>query len=413
MKKGRVFAAIIYYLFTFSLGILMALFLPYLLYFYSESVNYIQDELESGNYANALSIVGGYYDDRYVFEQKFDGGGIVLFTAITLEEGVDAEGEVLADRYVRNSYAGFLYGAGDYLVTKTEDNKTKIIVVDIDGAEHSVEILNTNTDGDDNDTKDTVATLLQNSFLFVDLTEEVKSIARIKFVDCDGDIYQQFEIETPLDFGEKFFEDVKPFVELYNAERPDTEEGVAALENELAKTGDAFLALDEHYKMSTDGVVQSKADTKSAIIVVVYFVAIYIIGDFLVGGRYILKFFKFLNRKVFKIKINRKAPKYKEAFGHDYFCKVTLSADVSEADDFNESVQVRYSNENGEIEFSLLKSNGYKQTLSVKAGDYVNLWVDINTDYATQDLPDTLEVEGFQKEITFKIIKREKFKSEE
>lgn len=412
MKKGRIFAAIIYYLFTFSLGILMALFLPYLLYYYSESVNYIQDQLESGNYANALSIVGGYYDDRYVFEQKFDGGGVVLFPAITLTEGVDDEGSAIADRYVRASYAGFLYGADDYIVTKTENNKTKIVIVDLEGTECTVEILNTNTDGDDNDTKDTVATLLQNSFLFLDLTqEEVKSIAQIKFIDCDGDIYQQFELS--LDFGEDFFNDVKPFVDQYNSDYPDTETGMNEFETELATLGDAFLAKNEHYKMSADGVVQSKADTKSAIIVVVYFVVVYIIGDFLVGGRYILKFFRFLNKKVFKIKINRKAPKYKETFGHDYFCKVTLVGDVSQVPEFNESVQVRYSNENGEAVFPLSKSNGYKHTLSIKAGDYVNLWVDINTEYATQDLPDTLEAEGYQKEIIFKIINREKFKSEE
>lgn len=408
MNKSRIFAAIIYYLCTFTLGILMALFLPYMLYYYSESVNYIQDELESGNYANAMSIVGGYYDDRYVFDSKFNKGGIVLFSAITLTDGVDADGNTISDRCVRPSYAGFLYGAGDYSVTKSEDNQTKVIVTDLEGNTHTVQILNA-----DEENSNTIGTLDSNEFVYLDFTrEEVGSIAKLEFIDCDGNVYQRFELS--LKFDEKFFEDVQPFVEFYNSDYTSYEGGVEAFENQLGVLGNEFTAKDTHYCMSTDGVVQSKADTKSAIIVVVYFVSIYIIGDFLVGPRYILKFARFLNRKVFKIKPRKqKAPKYSEAFGHDYNCKVTLEADISELEDFSESVQVRYSNETNEAVFNLMKANGYKSTISTKAGEYVNLWVDMNAEYATQDLPDTLEAEGYQKTILFKIIKREKFKSEE
>lgn len=408
MKKGRIFAAIIYYLCTFSLGILMALFLPYLLYYYNESVNYIQEELESGNYANAFSIVGGYYDDRYVFESKFNKGGIVLFSAITLTDDVDADGNTITDRYVRPAYAGFLYGAGDYSVTKTEDNQTKVIVTDLDGTTHVVEILNAAEDSNN-----TIGTLDLNDFVYLDFTQEdVKSIAKLEFIDCDGNVYQQFELS--LDFSQKFFEDVQPFVEFYNSDYSNYEGGVEAFEQQLGVLGNEFTDKDSHYCMSADGVVQSKADTKAAIIVVVYFVCIYAIGDFLVGPKYILKFFRFLNRKVFKIKPRKqKAPKYNEAFGHDYNCKVTLEANISELEDFSESVQVRYSNETNETVFTLTKANGYKSTISTKAGEYVNLWVDMNAEYATQDLPDTLEAEGYQKTILFKIIKREKFKSEE
>lgn len=410
MKKGRVFAAIVYYLFTFSIGILLALFLPYLLYYYSESVNYIQTELENGNYADAMSIVGGYFDSRCVFEQKNGNGGIVLFPAVTLSDGKDNEDKVIADRYLNYSYAGFLYGVGDYSVTKTSDNQTKIIVTDLDENTHIVSILNTDTDN--NETKDTIATVLQNDFLFLDfIREDVKSIAKIEFIDSDGNTYKQFE--TSLNFCETFFKDVVPFVDLYNADYPEGEAEMNALKVELGKIGNEFLAKDEHYRMSSDGVVKSDADKKSTIIVVVYFVCIYIIGDFLVGGRYILKFFRFLNAKVFKIKIKRKAPKYKETFGHDYICKVTLKADVSNVEDFDGSIQVRYSKDGSEVAFTLLKANEYEQTISIKAGDYMNLWVDIDEKYATQDLPDTLEVEGYQKLITFKILKREEFKSEE
>lgn len=410
MKKGRIFAAIIYYLLTFSLGVLMALFLPYLLYYYSESVSYIQESLESGNYQGAISVVGGYYDDRYVLEEKFDGGGIVLFPAATLLEYTDEEGNTQDDRYLQYSYGGFLYGAGDYAITKTENNQACVRIADKDGAVHTLTILNTDTDG--NGTKDTIATIVQNDFVFLDIAKsEFGSIAKIEFIDCDGNVYKQFECS--LSFEETFFEDVKPFVELYNKEYPEGDEALEALSKELDALSKELLNKDAHYHMSADGVVVSKADTKATIIVVVYFVCVYILGDFIVGGKYILKFFRFLNAKVFKIQFKRKAPKYNEAFGHDYNCKVTMEADVSELEDFDGSIQVRYSNDNGQVEFVLLKANGYQHTLSVRAGEYVNLWVDIAQEYATKDLPDTLVAEGYQKVVKFTIIKREKLKSEE
>lgn len=111
--------------------------------------------------------------------------------------------------------------------------------------------------------------------------------------------------------------------------------------------------------------------------------------------------------KVFKIKPKQKKVKNEETFGHDYFCKLTMTCDVSEVEEFDTSVQVKYSNESGEAQFTLLKSGNYTETKQVKAGDYVNLRVDIDQNYITQGLPETLEVEGYQKQITFKILKRE------
>ena len=138
-----------------------------------------------------------------------------------------------------------------------------------------------------------------------------------------------------------------------------------------------------------------------------YFVGIYVIGDFLVGNRYILKFFRWLLVKVFKVKFKEKPVKNKEAFGHDYYCQVTFVLDPSEVEGFSDSVQIRYSNNDGEISFLLLKEENYTTTVRVKAGTYVNLWIDLDRQYATQNLPETLVVEGFRKALKIKIIKRE------
>lgn len=397
MKKGLVVANIIYYLFTFALGVLLAIFLPYFMMLYGESLKIIETSLQEKNYAQAMSIVGGYYDDRHVLQQDLpNGGGIVLFKAATLYPGADEEGNSVQDMKIHKSYAGFIYGIKDiYKITKTENNKAIINVTDIEGNVHKVNVLDTDTN--DDKTKDTNATCVKSGFMYVDFDKDtLSSIAKIEIVDCDGNVFAS--VDTRLDFSEEFFEDCSAFVNEYNANFKSEKL------NDLNKE---FLGKNEHYKMSSDGVVKSSADKKSAIIVVVYFIGIYLVGDSLIGKRYVIKFFKWVFVKVFKIKPKQKKQKNEQVFGHDYLCKVTMSADVSDVEGFDTSVQVKYSNEGGEAQFTLVKSGGYAETKQVKAGTYVNLWVDIDKNFVTQGLPETLEVEGYQKQITFKIVKRE------
>lgn len=121
MKKGLVIANIIYYLFTFTIGVLLAVFLPYFLMLYGESVSIIEKSLAEKNYSQAIAIVGGYYDDQYVLQQDLQtGGGIVLFKATTLYPGTDEDGNSVQDMRMHKAYAGFIYGIKDiYKVAKT------------------------------------------------------------------------------------------------------------------------------------------------------------------------------------------------------------------------------------------------------------------------------------------------------
>lgn len=397
MKKGLVVANIIYYLFTFTIGVLLAVFLPYFMMLYGESLSIIEKSLSEKNYTQAMSIVGGYYDDRYVLQQDFSsGGGIVLFKAATLYPGADDKGNSVQDMYMHKAYAGFIYGIKDiYKITENENNNAKINVTDLEGNVHKVEVLDTDSNGDSS--KDTNSTYTKNGFIYVDFDQAtLSSIAKIELIDCDGTVFAS--IEANLDYGEEFFADCNEFIAEYNA---------SFKSDKLSDLNSKLLAKDEHYKKSSDGVVKSSADKKSAIIVVVYFIGIYLVGDSLIGKRYVIRFFKWLFVKVFKIKPKKKKAKQEDAFGHDYFCKLTMSADISDALDLDTSVQVNYSNENGEALFTLTKSANYTETKQIKAGDYVNLRVDLDQNYITQGLPETLEVEGYQKQITFKIVKRE------
>lgn len=250
MKKGLVVANIIYYLFTFTIGVLLAVFLPYFLMLYGESVSIIEKSLAEKNYSQAIAIVGGYYDDQYVLQQDLQtGGGIVLFKAATLYPGTDEDGNSVQDMRMHKAYAGFIYGIKDiYKVAKNDNNNAKINVTDLDGNVHRVEVLDTDSNGDS--IKDTNSTCVKNGFIYVDLDQDtLSSIAKIELIDCDGTVFAS--VDANLDFGEEFFEDCEAFVTEYNADFKS---------DKLSGLNDALLAKNEHYKISSDGVVKSSAD---------------------------------------------------------------------------------------------------------------------------------------------------------
>ncbi len=348
-----------------------------------------------------MVLVGGYFNKEQVFQDNFDdGGGIVLFEAATLVyfDSDDADAPA-SETQLHKSYAGFVYGTiNTYNInTNGGTNNSKMVVVNAEGKSFDVNILDYDMDGDG--TKDSLSTHMQYGFFYIDLDQDTYgSIREIVLIDKDGNEFARVETGD-LTYSEPFFTDVDDFLKEYN--RDYTSDKLTELNTE-------FLAKNENYTISSDGVAQSSADVKSAVIVVVYFVFIYIIGDLLVGERYVIKFFRWLLVKVFKVKFKSK-PAKQETFGHDYYSKVTLVLDVSAISDFSQSVMIRYNNEKGEeIVFSLLKEENYTSTQRVKAGTYVNMWIDIDkTIYSTQNLPETLQVEGYQQAIKIKIIKRE------
>lgn len=397
MKHGKLFAKIVYYLFAFTVGILLAVFLPYILMSDGENLKIMASSLKKGNYSDAMLLVGGYFDDRKVYQESFDnGGGIVLFSSATLvySDSEDVEDET----QIHKSYAGFVYGASDYAVTSDVNNRTKLTVKDAAGVIHDVTLIDSDSNGDK--TKDTIGTLYTNGFFFIDLDADTfPSLRELTFYDKDGKVYR--EVSLDLNYDQQFFTDVNDFLEEYNRDYKS---------EKLKDLNADFLSKSENYKISSLGVAHSKADTKAAIIVVAYFVGVYIIGDLLLGRRYILRFFKWFLFKVCRIKPKqKKTPKRSEVFGNDYFCQVTFELDVSDAGNFSESVQVRYTDEKGaEISFILLKQENYITTQRIKAGIYRNMWIDLNkAEYGTQDLPETLYVEGYHKTFRVKILKRE------
>ena len=401
MKKGRLFGKIIYYLFTFVIGIIIAVMLPNYLMYFEVSLDRMADNLESGNYADAMSLVGGYFDSEPAFLQKFDGGGgIVLFRAATLVYNSGAEDDDTKDEsQLHKSYAGFVYGVGGKYQAYTSDlNQTRLEVTPLGGgAAVTVDLLD--YDANDDGIKDGIGTLTQKGFVYLDLDQDTcGSIQTLTFYDKDGKVFEQID-GLALSYDEQFFVDVDAFITEYNRDYTSSA---------LTKLSEEFLAKGDSYRMSSHGDLQKVANRKSMIAVAIYFLCVYIIADFLLGNFYIIKFFRWFLYKVCKIKPKNKQKLSKnEVFGHDYYSSVTMSLDLEAVPEFNESVQVKYTNSDVEVVFILLKENNYTATERIKAGTYVNPFIDMNRDYAPTDLPDNLEVEGYKMDIKIKIIRRE------
>ena len=400
MKKSRLFGKIIYYLFTFVLGIILAVMLPSFLMYFEVSLDKMAEYLDTGEYAEAMSLVGGYYNSEPVLEQKFDsGGGIVLFEATTLVYNSGEEDDQTVDESkLHNSYAGFVYGVGDtYQALSTGLNLTVLSVTPVEGSAKSFDLLDYDADG--NGSKDGISTLTQKGFIYLDFDADTfSSIAKLTFLDKDGNVFQEID-GLSLGYNGQFFTDVAAFVAEYNRDYNS---------EALTKLSEEFLSKNESYSMSSHGDLQKIADKKAMITVVIYFVSIYIIGDFLLGNFYIIKFFRWFIYDVCKVKPKRKQKlSKKEIFGNDYYSSVTVSLDLEAVPDFNESVQIKYTNTDAEVVFILIKENNYTATERIKAGTYVNPFIDVNREYTTTNLPDNLEVEGYKMDIKIKIIKRE------
>ena len=406
MSKGvRIFIKVIYYVFTFFLGALLAVLLPNW-FAYEISMNTITNSLNSGNYSDAMIIVGGYIDKEYIYQESFDsGGGIVLFNAATLTY-YSGEEKSKDETKLHKSYAGFIYGIDKtYDIVSNDDNQSKIIILNNNDEEVEFSVLD--YDSDSNGTIDSSSTLSRKGFIYLDFDEETaKSIKTIKFIDKNGNT--SIEINANLTYSEQFFIDVNDFIEEYN--RDYNSQALDGLNTE-------FLSKDDSYAMSSTGDSGNKAVRRAIIIIIIYFVIVYIVADLALGKRYLIQAFKFILTKVFKVKFKEKPPKDDEkrieeltskSFGGDFYSQVTIRLDTEEAVELNSGVEVSYTKDGDKISFSLSKEGGYQATRRVKAGLYVNPWINLDHNFEAVNLPLKLIVDTYKIDILIKIIKKER-----
>ena len=137
---------------------------------------------------------------------------------------------------------------------------------------------------------------------------------------------------------------------------------------------------------------------QNALKIVGYFLAILIIGDFLVGKHRIIHLFA----KIFK---KNKSPKNAiPEYMDDYSVNVTFKAIVGEGE--NANIVISYVSESGNlIKFNLTKSNNYEETKQIKNGTYINPQIE-TTEFVCEDVPSSLTIKGFKYYQEFTFIKK-------
>lgn len=428
MKKGRLFPKIIYYIFTFLLGIFLALTLPQYFYNFNKLPNFIADSLNDGDFYSAMLLTANYFNKQPVLSCEFEsGGGIVLFETVMPAVAPDEEdATALQEGLLYKTFWGFVYGVErSYETYSTDSNKTKLVITELDDAEPiTVRLLD--FDYNDDGKLDGIATYNNYGFIVLDIADNmVNSIGQMQLIDRDGEIFWTSD-QLSLNFESDYFAQFDEFIEQFNLlirriANAGSDDVVSSLNAEIENLYLDYKA--EYTSANPNNIVvdgynedytelQTKINKSSnvvaSLIIVTYFICIYIIADFLLGSHYIIAFFRWFLYKVCKLQPKNKQKLSKEeVFGHDYFSMVTMSLDLTDLPDFSESVQVKYTNSDVEIVFILLKENNYTATERIKAGTYVNPFIDMNRAYAPVDLPDNLEVEGYKMDVKIKIIKRE------
>lgn len=418
------------------MGVLMCVFLPYFFLYDGESMNMMEEYLEQGKPADAMAFVGGYYNSEPVFAEDFsNGGSIVLFESATLYEYIYNEGEDDAQAKYRlhKSYSGFVYGIdGIYNTIQEVDNKT---ILKIQTATGTVDFEILNVDNNNDGIKDGISTLYKNGFFFLELGVEqlqelqVESISALSLIDKDGNCFAEVSLPEEY-FGEgklfatSFFNDVNSVVikyneiidcEVYNIEDEDYDARVQELGQELSALGNELI--EKGYAKSSTSIARSRADRLATITIICYAIGVIILGDFLVGGRYILKFFTWLLVKVFKVdpeklKLKRKAKAQQSesenaSFGNDYFCQVTYQIEKEQTAELDDQIVITYANDTQSATFTLNKENGYKDIQRVKKGVLNLTAVNSLNSRTYNEIPDLLVVEGFNKCITINNMMQE------
>lgn len=381
-KKLKLFIKILYYVLTFGLGIILALILPGSV-LYENLAQDMNQNLLDGEYDKSMCLIGGYYDKEWAYQETFDDeSGVVLFRAMTINQDETPYQAQLC-------YAGFLYNVTEdvYKTKKLEyGNKTALYVNKDESSESRVEILNydSNQDG----AYDSVNTMVNYKYLYFEIlmgsVEEIKSLS---FYDMDGNLFHKADTSSKtLDFKDTFFTSLETFKTEFNQDNAGS--NLQALE-------DAFLSQNNNYQKGNYGDAYVRANKFSATVVIIYFVCVYLIADFLVGQHFIIRFIIFIVDKIKRKRHPEEAPN--DLYGTDYFTQVTFKLEVDPS--VSSDVLLRFSKEDNNEEVVLLaKKSNYELTKRIHAGKYGNLRFE-SDELEPTDLPEVLEIKGFKIEI--------------
>lgn len=406
-RKLKIFIKIVYYIFTLGLGVLFAFILPGLLVTI-DVPGHIEGYLNNGEYARSVNLLAGFDDKEIAYQKTFeDQSGIVLFRTLVLIPNEEKDAKQADSAHL--AYSGFIYNLqGKYQTNKLANNKARIVLNKDefyelgkglgDNLTSNVEITSILGYDDNQDgMMDNCLTLVNYNYVYFELLEErTKNISSITFMDADG---QDFLVVDGLnlDFTNEFYTSVTPFKDKYN-ENSNAEE--------LKELQNNFLDLNPNYEKSSQQEELAIASKKGAIIILIYFIAVYVIADFLVGRHFIIQFVKWIIRKIRKKEGKEEEPVLiQSVYGTDYYTQLTIKLKVPEGCKIN--ANVHYHNETDEINMTFSPENNYQATKKTHAGVYLNSWLEA-PGYVSENLPKTLAVRGFKMSVEVSLREADK-----
>ena len=384
MRRGlRIFAAVIYFVMVSVIGIFVALIIPQIKLM-ELPFDKAQEALDAGVLNDVVRFTPGYYDSDIAYEGSYNDIKIVIFRAAPLIEN----DEGLIDAKITNAYEGYLYNIrGTYEHEGEDDNQTRLVYLDSDDVKHVYKLIRYDVDG--NDVFDSISTLVTHDFVYFEIHQsDTKDLKSFVFYDKNGEVFASFN-DLNLDFNHQFFIDVKDLEDEYNKDYASSK---------LQELEDIFLQKNSSYKKNNYDDIKREADKKGVVFIIIYFIIAFMLGDVLVGKRYIVKLVSLI---VNKIRKNKKGDASEDGFSNDYYTNVTFILEVP--DDCVDTFVITYHNEQYDLEFNLTKVDNYKATKRVHAGVYVNAFVEtMDGRYRATNLPTRLEIRGFSKTFVIK-----------
>ena len=407
-KKWRIFFKVLYYFLTFSLGVFIAIVLPNA---NRDAVTYefLDNYIENGEYVKAIDLLGGLYNKNEIIKENLgeNNGELIVFEmnsfleqTIENETNEDVE-EKETKRIINASYVCIIRGLERGWFESKDKNESKILI----NEDKKIDILQ--VDLDENGELDSIATLINSNYICFSIDESKfpEGANSIKLIRADGTSH--FELKNlKLDFDSDFFKKTQTFIEKYNLFNEDnkfSKEEDLELEsifNQINKE-DANYQKSGTYSLKE---INDEAVRKSIIFVIIYFVWVYILGDCLVGKRYIFRFFKFLFKKI-KNKIKPEEKNEPLALGNNFYSSVTF--EITNCEELESDIIVSYEHEtNKDYNFKCIitKKDNFKKKERIHGGTYKLVKVECKG-YEIVDLPEKIEIKGYTMNIKFSIKK--------
>ena len=395
MSKGwKIFFKILYYLFTFSLGIFIAIILP-------EankdeiSFNYLNDYIENEKFVEAIDLMAYVYDKNLIYEESIgENSGLVVFEGLSLYRNANEDGTT---KVVMNEAYFFLFHNLNRQAFTSSTNKSEAL---INGNKIDLVIY----DGDADGTYESIPSIINSNYICFTVDKVgYDKVESIKLVQADGTVFYE-KSDYDLKFDSNFFVVSETFVKNYNEAYEDGD--FSSYENEkLYKDYQKIHETNEDYLMigtfTSSTEIEKQANLEATLFVFLYFVWIYILGDCLVGKRYIFKFFRFIYRKI-KDKVKDKSKK-EISVGDNFFSLVTFEPTI--CDGFNKDIIISYRGEQNKahsFKCILTKATNYIVKERVHSGSYQLIGVECQG-FKVEGLPEKIEIKGYTMLIKFSI----------